>query len=93
MTSYIQRLPSVFQTVSEKKFFDATFDQAFSKKSSELLYGFIGQRQPGFHDPINDFYLPEPTKNRTWWQLEATAYAKNADSSRANIFFFYNLST
>ena len=91
MTSYIQRLPSVFQTVSEKKFFDATFDQAFSKKSSELLYGFIGQRQPGFHDPINDFYLPEPTKNRTWWQLEATAYAKNADSSRANIFFYDEL--
>ena len=91
MTQYIKKLPAVFQTVTEKKFFDATFDQVFSKKDSDLLYGYIGQRNPGHYDPVNDFYLPEPTKDRTWWQLEATAFAKNADSTKSNIFFYDDL--
>jgi len=88
---YIQRLPAVFQTVTEKKFFDATFDQVFQKKESELLSGFLGRRNPGKYNPITDFYLPEPSKNRTWWQLEATAYARDADTNRTNIFFYEDL--
>jgi len=91
MTSYIKRLPAVFQTVTEKKFFDATFDQVFSKKDSDLLSGYIGRRNPGDYNPITDFYLPEPSKNRTWWQLEATAYARTADSTKTNIFFYDDL--
>ena len=91
MTQYIKKLPAVFQTVTEKKFFDATFDQVFSKKDSDLLYGYIGQRIPGLYDPVSDFYLPEPSKDRTWWQLEATAFARNADSTKSNIFFYDDL--
>src|SRR4249919_3937572 len=88
---YIQKLPTVFQTVTEKKFFDATFDQVFQKKESDLLVGFLGRRTPGQYNPITDFYLPEPSKNRTWWQLEATAYARDADTNRTNIFFYEDL--
>jgi len=88
---YIQRLPAVFQTVTEKKFFDATFDQVFQKKESDLLVGYLGRRNPGHYNPITDFYLPEPSKNRTWWQLEATAYARDADTNRTNIFFYEDL--
>ena len=91
MTSYIKKLPAVFQTVTEKKFFDATFDQVFSKKDSDLLYGYIGQRIPGLYNPVTDFYLPEPSKDRTWWQLEATAFAQNADSTKSNVFFYDDL--
>ena len=91
MTQYIKKLPAVFQTVTEKKFFDATFDQVFSKKDSDLLYGYIGQRIPGFYDPVSDFYLPEPSKDRTWWQLEATAFSKNADGTKSNVFFYDDL--
>lgn len=93
MTQYISKLPAVFQTVTEKKFFDATFDQVFSKKDSSLLYGYLGRRTPGIYNPISDFYLPEPNKDRTWWQLEATAFAKNADSTKTNIFFYDDLLT
>ena len=93
MTQYIQKLPAVFQTVTEKKFFDATFDQVFSKKDSSLLYGYLGRRTPGVYNPITDFYLPEPTKDRTWWQLEATAFAQNADTTKTNIFFYDDLLT
>jgi hypothetical protein len=88
MTQYIKRLPQVFQTTTEKQFFDATFDQVFTKKDSSYLSGYLGRRDPGYYDPINDFYIPEPTKDRTWWQLEATAYAENADSTKTSIFFY-----
>ncbi len=91
MTQYIKKLPAVFQTVTEKKFFDATFDQVFSKKDSTLLAGYLGRRDPGSYNPITDFYLPEPSKNRTWWQLESTAYARNADTTKTNIFFYEDL--
>jgi hypothetical protein len=91
MTQYIQKLPAVFQTVTEKKFFDATFDQVFSKKDSDQLLGYLGRRTPGLYNPVTDFYVPEPSKDRTWWQLEATAFSRNADSTRSNIFFYDDL--
>ena len=91
MTQYIKKLPAVFQTVTEKKFFDATFDQVFSKKDSDLLSGYLGRRNPGQYNPISDFYLPEPSKNRTWWQLEPTAYSRNADTTKSNLFFYEDL--
>lgn len=91
MTQYVQKLPAVFQTVTEKKFFDATFDQVFSKKDASLLAGYLGRRNPGSYNPISDFYIPEPSKNRTWWQLEATAYARNTDTTKDNIFFYEDL--
>jgi hypothetical protein len=91
MTSYITKLPAVFQTETEKKFFDATFDQVFSKKDSDQLFGYLGRRVPGLYDPVNDFYIPEPSKDRTWWQLEATSFAKNVDGTKSNIFFYQDL--
>lgn len=91
MTQYIQKLPPVFQTVVEKKFFDATFDQVLSKKDSDYLAGYIGRRNPGEYNPITDFYVPEPSKNRTWWQLEATAYARDTENLKSNIFFYDDL--
>lgn len=91
MTQYIKKLPAVFQTVTEKKFFDATFDQVFSKKDSDMLAGYLGRRDPGSYNPITDFYLPEPSKNRTWWQLEATAYARDTDTTKTNVFFYDDL--
>ena len=91
MTQYITKLPAVFQTVTEKKFFDATFDQVFSKKDSDTLAGYLGQRIPGKYNPVTDFYIPEPTKDRTWWQLEATAFARNADTTKTNVFFYDDL--
>ena len=32
------KLPDVFQNVTQRKFFDSTFEQLFSKKNSEMLY-------------------------------------------------------
>lgn len=91
MTQYVKKLPAVFQTVTEKKFFDATFDQVLSKKDSDYLAGFLGRRIPGTYNPITDFYIPEPSKNRTWWQLEPTAFARNEDTTKTNVFFYEDL--
>ena len=54
MTSYIKKLPAVFQTITEKKFFDATVDQVFSKKDSDQIFGYLGRRVPGLYNPVND---------------------------------------
>ena len=91
MSDLIKKLPPVFQTVTEKKFFDATFDQVFSKKDSEYLAGYLGRRAPGTFDPINDFYIPQGTKNRTWWQLEPTAYSRDTNYAKSNLFFYEDL--
>src|SRR5690606_32660037 len=91
MTQYINKLPAVFQTVTEKKFFDATMDQVFSKKDSDYVAGSLGRRTAGRYNPISDFYIPEPSKNRTWWQLEATAFSRNPDTTRSNIYFYEDL--
>lgn len=91
MTQYVKRLPAVFQTVTEKKFFDATFDQVLSKKDSEYLAGFLGRRNPGKYNPITDFYIPEPSKNRTWWQLEPTAFSRTEDTTKSNVFFYEDI--
>lgn len=91
MANYIKKLPPVFQTTTEKKFFDATFDQVLSKKDSSFLSGYLGRRDPGAYQPITDFYIPEPSKDRTWWQLEATAYARNTNTEKSNIFFYSDL--
>lgn len=91
MAQYINKLPAVFQTTTEKKFFDATFDQVFSKKDTDYLAGYLGRRLPGAYNPISDFYIPEPSKNRTWWQLEPTAFARNADTTKTDVFFYEDL--
>ena len=91
MSEIIKKLPTVLQTTPEKKFFDATFDQVFSKKDSEYLAGFIGRKVPGQYKPGVDFYIPEPTKNRSWWQLEPTAYSRNQAFDKTNVVFYEDL--
>lgn len=91
MTKFIKKLPPILQTPVEKKFFDATFDQVFTKKDSETLQGFVGRRNTGKYNPATDFYLPEPTKNRTQWQLEPTSFAREEDTTKSNVFFYDDL--
>jgi len=89
--SYIKFLPGVFQTETEKQFFDATFDQVFSQDQSELITGYLGERASGYYNPISDYYVSEPTKDRTVWQLEPTSYVRDVNNIRDNIFFYEDL--
>ena len=85
----INKLPQVFQTVTQRKFFSATFDQLFSKKDSKKYNGYIGQRISGRYDPINDFYLPEQNRDRTWYQLEPVALTSNPNTLEKTNQNFY----
>ena len=91
MSEIIKKLPTVLQTTPEKKFFDATFDQVFSKKDSEYLAGFLGRKVPGQFKPDVDYYIPEPSKNRTSWQLEPAAYSRNQQFDKTNVVFYEDL--
>ena len=91
MTQYIKKLPAVFQTVTEKKFFDATFDQVFSKKDSDLLAGYIGQRIPGQYNPstISTYQSPQKTEhggNSKLQHSHAMLTAQNQISSSMMIY-------
>lgn len=86
------KLPGIFRTDTQKRFFLATFEQLFSKKNVEDITAYIGRRVPGRHDPINDYYLAEPTKERTWYQLEATSYSVDSTTlDQTNIMFYQDL--
>lgn len=90
--SILTKLPAVFQTITEEKFFNATVDQLFSKKSSERLSGFIGRRASGHYDPYNDFYIPEINKERTHYQLEPAAVSKNPETlAKTNLLFYQDM--
>ena len=91
MTSNVKRLPEIFQTKTEQQFFEGTLDQVLSKKDSSLIQGYLGRRNPGNYDPINDNYVQEIDKERTWHQLEATTFSKNADNTKTNILFYDEL--
>ena len=88
---FIKRLPEVFQTTALAKFFEATFDQLFQKTSSQLSTGWLGRRVGGKYDPIDDYFLPEPTKSRTWYQLEPIAYSREEDTTKSNFFFYQDI--
>ena len=87
-----KKLPSLLQTETNKKFFDATIEQLFSKKESKTINGFIGRRESGFFDPNADYYLETDSKDRKWYQLEPTAVSFNEDTlEQSNELFYYDL--
>ena len=86
------KLPAVFQNVTQRKFFDSTFEQLFSKKNSEKIDGYIGRRTSGIFDPLNDYYIPQKNKERTWYQLEPTAVVNDpVTGEKSNYYFYYDL--
>lgn len=91
MSKNLGRLPEVLQTPVQQKFFDATFDQVFSKKDSDYLSGYIGRRDTAAFDPLKDFYIPQNSKERTQYQLEPVGYTRDSLNERSNISFYSDL--
>jgi len=86
------KLPEVFQSVTQRKFFDSTVEQLFSKKNSERIDGFIGRRTSGIFNPADDYYIPQKNKERTWYQLEPTAVVTDTETGdKSNYYFYYDL--
>ena len=85
----ITLLPGVNQTDTLTKFFAATVDHMFQPESVEFLSGYIGTK-PVYYNPKTDFYVGEPTKSRTDYQLPVTAVSKNTYSGAATNIMFYH---
>ena len=66
---FVKLLPEIHNTETLKKFFGSTVDQMFQPGSSEQLSGYVGSK-PDYYDAEKDFYISEPTPERTAYQLE-----------------------
>jgi len=87
----IKLLPEANQTETLKKFFASTVDHLFQPESVEFLSGYIGSK-PNYYNPNTDFYINEPTKTRTDYQLPVSAI--NADTisgTTKNVMFYDDL--
>lgn len=84
-----KKLPDIFKTQTNEKFFEATFEQVFSKKDSEKFSGFIGRKTGGLVQPTDDYYKSEKTDNRNNYQLEPTVYTFNPESGEDENHVFY----
>ena len=87
---YFDLLPEILQTDVNKAFYDATYNQLFTEKDSENIDGYIGRRSPRQWDPLNDNYLLENTRDRTWHQLEPISTTINPDTLQNDNEVFYD---
>lgn len=81
-------LPEIFQTPTNSQFLSATLDRLVSNPSSTRVQGYIGSR---FGSGINalDYYVTEPTKTRTDYQLDPSVVFTKLEEAIANDFITY----
>ncbi len=85
----ITQLPPIHRTTALERFFGSTVDHLFQPGTAEPVSGYIG-RVPSYDNPVTDFYKPEPTADRTKYQLEA-AMASDVDGEVVSILFYNDL--
>jgi len=65
----INFLPEIFQTQTNTQFLAATLDQLVDQPNTEKIQGYIGSKF-GYSINAKDYYVTEPTKVRTDYQVE-----------------------
>ena len=76
----LEFLPEIFKTPSNAEFLGATLDQLVNPPKNETLQGYVGSKF-GYGVNAKDFYVTEPTKARTDYQLApGVAFLKNNQS-------------
>ena len=85
-----KKLPLVHQSETLNKFFRATIDQWFTKDSAVKSLGYVGQKNGGMFNPVQDFYFPEIDLTRQNYQLEPTLTVKETDTASIINTFFYD---
>lgn len=81
-------LPEIFQTPTNRQFLAATLDQLVNPPVKETIQGYIGSRI-GYGVNANDYYVPEPTKTRTDYQLDPGVIFTKYNESVAKDFISY----
>lgn len=89
--SVLDLLPNVNRTKTVENFFTASVNHLFTPGRSDVLDGFIGT-VPNWNNPVTDHYIPEPTRERAFYQLSPLMVSKNPDSNTyTNILFYTDL--
>jgi hypothetical protein len=78
-------LPEIFRTPTNAQFLSATLDQLVAQPSTEKIQGYVGSRF-GYGVNPNDYYVAEPTKTRTDYQLDPGVVFLKPDTTTANDF-------
>lgn len=87
---FISQIPVVNQSDSLQKFFGATVDQVFQPGKAEQISGYIGLK-PSYYDASRDFYVPEPTLERDFYQLEVAMVSRDKDKVVTNMGYYNDL--
>ena len=62
-------LPEIFQTPTNAQFLSATLDQLVNPPVTTKIQGYVGSKF-GYGINANDYYVTEPNKTRTDYQLD-----------------------
>lgn len=81
-------LPEIFQTPTNRQFLAATLDQLVNPPVKQTIQGYIGSKF-GNGVNANDYYVTEPTKTRTDYQLDPGVVFTNTNESIAKDFISY----
>ena len=81
-------LPEIFQTPTNSQFLSATLDRLVSNPSTTRVQGYVGSK---FGSGINalDYYVTEPTKTRSDYQLDPSVVFTKTEETVANDFITY----
>jgi len=81
-------LPEIFKTTTNSQFLNATLDQIVDQPNTKRIEGYIGSRF-GYGVNAKDYYVTEPTKIRTDYQLDPGVTFLKKDTSTAQDFISY----
>lgn len=81
-------LPEIFQTKTNTEFLSATLDQLVNPPVIRRIQGYIGSKV-GYGVNANDYYVTEPNKTRTDYQLEPGVVFTKTNQTTAQDFISY----
>ena len=81
-------LPEIFKTKTNSQFLAATLDQLVAEPNTRKIQGYIGSKF-GYGVNAKDYYVTEPTKTRTDYQLDPGVVFLKENDSTAKDFISY----
>jgi hypothetical protein len=81
-------LPEIFKTTTNSQFLSATLDQLVAQPNTKKIQGYVGSKF-GYGVNPNDYYVTEPTKTRTDYQLEPGVIFLKENDTTAKDFISY----
>ena len=81
-------LPEIFKTPTNSQFLNATLDQIVDQPNTKKIEGYVGSKF-GYGVNAKNYYVTEPTKTRTDYQLDPGVVFLKKDTSTAQDFISY----